>query len=198
MKKIFIIICLLLLTTGCTDYVEINDLAIVTGIAIDYENDMYELYTQAIINDKESTVVTYKTKSNSIEEAFAEISKLSNKKVFIPDLKLLIITDNVIKNNAKYYDYFLRSNESKMDFYVYIAEKDEIEDILKVYKENFGSSMYLDSMIKVNHEVFSSSTLIDFLNLTKTILDEGINPVYPVITLKETDEEKILYLKNKV
>lgn len=197
MKKLLLIICVFLLT-GCTDYVEVNDLAIITGIAINYENDMYDIYAQAIINDKESTVVTYNTKSNSIEEAIAEISKLSNKKVFIPDLKVLIITDEVIKNKSNYYDYFLRSNESKMDFYVYIVNKDEIKDIFSIYKDKFGSSLYADSMMDFNHEVFSSSTPLDFLNLIKTILDEGINPVYPVITIKEVEGEKVLYLKNLV
>lgn len=82
MKKILLIICIFLLT-GCTDYVEVNDLAIVTGIAINYENDIYDVYAQTIINDKESNVITYNTKSNSIEEAIAwrmlKIRKIPNK-----------------------------------------------------------------------------------------------------------------------
>ena len=39
MKKILIIILTLLLCTGCFDYKEINDLAIINAIGVDYEND---------------------------------------------------------------------------------------------------------------------------------------------------------------
>ena len=41
MKKILIIILTLLLCTGCFDYKEINDLAIINAIGVDYENDEY-------------------------------------------------------------------------------------------------------------------------------------------------------------
>ena len=41
MKKIIIMLISIFLLSGCADYVEINDLAIISGIAIDYENDLY-------------------------------------------------------------------------------------------------------------------------------------------------------------
>ena len=78
MKKIIILICIFLLT-GCSDYVEINDLALISGIAIDYEDNLYKLTTQIIENDKESKVVVLNTASSSIDEAMSEISKLSNR-----------------------------------------------------------------------------------------------------------------------
>ena len=40
MKKIIIIICIFILS-GCSDYVEINDLGLITGISIDYKDNLF-------------------------------------------------------------------------------------------------------------------------------------------------------------
>ena len=155
MKKIIIMLISIFLLSGCADYVEINDLAIISGIAIDYENDLYKLTAQLIENDK---VVVLTTASSSIDEAMSEISKLSNKELFISHLKVLILSDRLIKENKDFYDYFLRSSKSKMNFYTYIASKDEISSIFKIYSDKNSSSIYLDKMMDFNQNVFSSST----------------------------------------
>ena len=158
MKKIIILFILILSLTGCKDYVEINDLAILTGIVIDYKDNMYEVTAQLIVNDKDSNIEVFKTKSNSINEAIAELSKLSNKEIFISHLKVLIVTDTVIKENIDFKDYFLRSSKSKMNFYVYVINNEISEKVLNVYKKNDGSSIYLEKMMKFNQNIFSSST----------------------------------------
>lgn len=135
MKKIIILFILILSLTGCKDYVEINDLAILTGIVIDYKDNMYEVTAQLIVNDKDSNIEVFKTKSNSINEAIAELSKLSNKEIFISHLKVLIVTDTVIKENIDFKDYFLRSSKSKMNFYVYVINNEISEKVLNVYKK---------------------------------------------------------------
>ena len=99
MKKIIIPLILILSLSGCKDYIEINDLAILTGIVIDYKDDMYEVTAQLIVNDKDSKIEVFKTSSSSINEAIAELSKLSNKEVFISHLKVLIVTDRIIKKH---------------------------------------------------------------------------------------------------
>ena len=165
MKKIIIMLISIFLLSGCADYVEINDLAIISGIAIDYENDLYKLTAQLIENDKESKVVVLTTASSSIDEAMSEISKLSNKELFISHLKVLILSDRLIKENKDFYDYFLRSSKSKMNFYTYIASKDEISSIFKIYSDKNSSSIYLDKMMDFNQNIFSSSTPLKFIDM---------------------------------
>ena len=50
MKKIILIITLFFLT-GCYDYKEINDLAIISAIGVDYQNDEY-IITLEVLNDQ--------------------------------------------------------------------------------------------------------------------------------------------------
>ena len=198
MKKIILIIICSFMLCGCSDYIEINDLAILTGIAIDYKDELYDVTAQLIINEKDSDVVVYNSKSKSIEEAIAEISKLCNKEIFLPDLKTLIITKNIIDSDINYYDYFLRSSQSKMNFYVYLADSEKISDILSIYDDKYGSSLYADKMMKFNNKIFSSSTPLDFITLVKAIVNDNIDAAYPVITIKENNGEKSLYLEDLV
>lgn len=193
MKKIIILVCIFLLT-GCSDYVEINDLALISGIAIDYEDDLYKLTTQIIENDKESKIIVLNTASSSIDEAMSEISKLSNKELFISHLKVLILSERLIKSNKDYYDYFLRSSNSKMNFYTYVVKDDEINKIFKIYSNENSSSIYLDKMMDFNQNIFSSSTPLRFIDMMHDKYEYGINIVYPTITIKEDT----LYLNNLV
>ena len=50
MKKIIILIVLIFLTSGCYDNIELNNLAIITGLGIDYKDDNFYL-TYEILND---------------------------------------------------------------------------------------------------------------------------------------------------
>lgn len=196
MKKITILLILILSLTGCKDYVEINDLAILTGIVIDYKDNMYEITAQLIVNDKDSNIEVFKTKSNSINEAIAELSKLSNKELFISHLKVLIITDTVIKENINFKDYFLRSSKSKMNFYIYVVNSDISDKVLNVYKENDGSSIYLEKMMKFNQNIFSSSTPLKFSEYAYYTYEKGYNLIYPKIKIIKNNDKEVLYLSN--
>lgn len=196
MKKIIILFILILSLTGCKDYVEINDLAILTGIVIDYKDNMYEVTAQLIVNDKDSNIEVFKTKSNSINEAIAELSKLSNKEIFISHLKVLIVTDTVIKENIDFKDYFLRSSKSKMNFYVYVINNEISEKVLNVYKKNDGSSIYLEKIMKFNQNIFSSSTPLKFSDYAYYTYEKGYNLIYPKIKIVKNNDKEVLYLSN--
>ena len=196
MKKILILLIMIFSLTGCKDYIEINDLAILTGIVIDYTDDMYEVTAQLIVNDKKSNTKVFTTKSSSINEAIAELSKLSNKEVFISHLKVLIVTDNIIKNNIDFKDYLLRSSKSKMNFYVYVINEDIKDKVLNIYKENDGSSIYLEKMMKFNQNIFSSSTPLKFTEYAYYTLEKGYTNIYPKIDIVKNNDKEVLYLSN--
>lgn len=196
MKKIIIVLFILLLT-GCNDYTEINDLAIVTGISIDYKDNLYEVTTQLILNDKNSEIKVFKSEAPSIDEALSEISKLSNKRLFISHLKVLILTNNIIENNIDVYDFFLRNSKSKMNFYTYITDSETSNKILDIYNDE-DSSLYLEKMMEFNEKTFSSTTSLKFIDLVYTKLEKGINPVYPTIKIKKINNQDVIYLDNLI
>ena len=90
MKKIFYLLIILLLT-GCQNYRELNDLAIVTALSIDYntEEEEYTILAQVIntANKKESTssenssFTLYKSTASSLSSAINNNILSSPKKI---------------------------------------------------------------------------------------------------------------------
>lgn len=195
MKKI-ILILLILLCTGCKDYAEINDLAIATGMIIDYKDNKYEVTTELIINNEESEIKVFKTVSTSIEKCISEISKLSNKQVFLSHLKVLLITDNIIENDIDYYDYFLRNSKFKMNYYVYLINNEDKDKVFNVFKEQESSSLYIEKMMKYNSDIFSSSTPLSFIDLVYKRLENNLDILYPSIIIKQNNDKDNIYLEN--
>lgn len=186
MKKIILILCILLLG-GCYDYVEVTDIAILTGMIIDYEDNKYKITSQLIVNEEENNIKVYTTKGESIEKALLEITKMLNKEVYISHLKTIFLTDRVIESKANYYDYLLRNAKSKMNFFVYYING---EDKLFDYNSSKnGSALYIENVTKYNDKMFSSSNSLSFIELVYEKLEYGLNIVYPSI---ETKEEQLL------
>lgn len=198
MKKNIILALLIFMFYGCYDYVEINDLVIISGMLIDYKDNNYYITSQIIENEGETKVNVYTTKGKSVEECLSELSKLSNKDLFISHLKIIILTESTIKNNNDYQDYFLRDSKSKMNFYVYYVDDKYKDEVLNIYKDNNGSALYIKDLMEFNNKIFSSSTPLSFLDLIYKQKEYGIDEIYPNLIIKENNGEKILYLQNIV
>ena len=198
MKKILILLLFVFLMSGCYDYVEIDDLVIISGMLIDYKDNKYEVTSQVIENESETKIKVYTTECLEIDECVFEISKMSNKDIFISHLKVLILTENTINNGKDYYDYFIRNTKSKMNFYIYYVDDKYKDDVLNIYKDDKGSALYIKDLMEFNNKIFSSSTPISFLDLVYKKLEFGIEPIYPNLKIKENNNEKILYLENLV
>ena len=61
MKKKIILIILILLLTGCSDYRELTDMAIVPSFAIDYKDNKYHVIVHVLDAKKEDKKAEYET-----------------------------------------------------------------------------------------------------------------------------------------
>lgn len=174
MKKIIILISIILLCTSCYDYKEINDLAIISAIGIDYENDEY-IITLEVLNDnidKDSTNITSYTKTgkgknltNAIENA---TDKLSKQPIF-NHIKLMILSKNIIENKfSNIIDLFLRNTYFRENFLVTSSLNTSPETLLKTTPKD--SKVASNQIINIlNNASYSSNA-----NIIKTY-DEIIN-----------------------
>ncbi len=176
MKKIILLLSLLLLG-GCYDYAEIDDLGIIVGLIIDYKDNKYEITSQILEQKNETKIKLYKTTCNQIDECLSDISKQSSKEIFISHLKILLLTENTIKKDINYYDYFLRNPKSKMNFYIYYIDDTSILD-----KNN---SINIKDITDFNNKVSSSSYKLSFLDLIRIKKDKYIEPLYPKLSIKK-------------
>ena len=198
MKKI-LIIPLIILLTGCWNYYELNNLAICTGIAIDKNNNKYEV-TYLISNakknetsskDGEAGTTTYSGTGDTIQEA---INDLQIKMPFEPysgHLVVTIISDTVAKEGIEnILDYLARDTESRNFFYILLSKDVQAKNILEIISplQTFPSQT-IASDIETSSEKTSLIYKITYNDFIYTLLEQGVNPVLNSVTIIGNKEE---------
>ncbi len=197
MKKILLILCLLM-CSGCADYVEINNLVIIPGMILDYKDNEFEITTELILNDTSSSKKVITTKCKMINECLSDISNYTNKNILLSQLKVLIITKNIITNNIDFYDYFLRNSKSKMNFNIFIIDEKLTKDLFNIKTNSNSVSLYIEKLNNSNQNIISSSEALSFIDLVYKNLEPNLEPIFPSLTIKENNNEKNIYLEHLV
>jgi len=180
MKKIFLLIFLLFIT-GCMNYNELNDLAIIKSIGIEYNNDYY-IYAEIIEDiDKDNIPKTkvIKASGKNMDELFNNIKLLVNKEIYLDHIDLLILDENLNNNNfQEITKYFILHQELRNDFYTIIGS--DIENILNNAKYDEIEKMIINNkndnqIIKISFEEIISKYLDHkIFNISKIIYDNEI------------------------
>lgn len=194
MKRIFILIILLFTCTGCYDYKEINDLAIISAIGVDYDNDKY-IITLELLNDqidKDSSKITSYIKigsgdtlTSAIESAADKISK----QPLFNHIKLMILSDNIIQNKFEnIIDLFLRNTYFRENFYV-ISSMDAKPDVLlnNTTDENPIASTAITSLLENVSYSSNTNVLKKFDEVVEEVTTFGIDTCFSNITLQNND-----------
>lgn len=196
MKKIIIIILTLLPLTGCYNYRELNDLAIVSGISIAKKNNQYELTAEVIntkkeqdtSNSRETDFVIYKNTSDSLQEGFRRLINEAPKKMYGAQIELLIIDESIAKKDLKnIVDFLSRDPEIRSEFYVTIGKSENILEVTTPL-ENINSKKIVQSL-KSNNTYLGSVNLVTFHNLIDNYLNDKKDLALPVIKLIGSSEE---------
>lgn len=195
MKKIILICLLVLTTTGCWNYRELNDYAIATGMAIDYKDDKYEV-TLLFSNgkkeeDKTSTQITVATDTGkTIYEAIKNISLSVPKEIYLSHLSVVIISDTLAKEGiTPTLDFLLRDPQSHQNFYFIVSKDKDAKDILSVITPlSDYPSQNVTSSIKLTEKLQGRITNAGFNNFVSSLLKKGINPVSNSIILVGDEE----------
>ena len=142
MKKILLILTIIFFVTGCYDNIELDDLAIVSGVGIDYKDNNFHL-TYEILSDvktEENTALlsyTVKGSGKTISEAFINTNYKVSKKAYFAHLKVLVLSEEVINGHFdKITDYILRDTNLRSDFKVLVANNTTPDEILKSNDKN--------------------------------------------------------------
>ena len=194
MKKILIIILTLLLCTGCFDYKEINDLAIINAIGVDYENDEYVI-TLEILNDqidKDSSKITSYTKvghgknlTSAIENAADKLSK----QLIFNHIKLMILSKSIIEEKLEnIIDLFLRNTYFRENFYVISATKNKPETLLNhtTNEAPIASTAITDTLESIRYSS-NTNVLKKFDEMVEEVITYGIDTCFSNITLKDNE-----------
>lgn len=186
MKNKIIILLLLFLVTGCWNYRELNNCAIVTGMAIDYEDNNY-IVTLLFSNSSksQSNINLLSNNGKTIYEAVKKIGLSTPKEIYLSHLSCIIVSDKIAKQGiTPVLDYLLREPESNQNFNLIIAKDYTAKEILStVTPLSDYPSQNINSTIKVSEKEQARIIDSNFNNFVSTLLKPGINSIANSITL---------------
>lgn len=199
MKKLLILLIIPLFLTGCFDYQELNERAIVSGLAIDLKEEDFEV-TLEILNskksdsDKESTEKTYYVKGTG--KTLSEAIQLANLKVskdaYYSHLKVMVISEEIAKEKMEaIIDYLLREPNIRNIFIPVLAEGCKASDILETTSTaNPVSSETIQSLLENNIASNHLALKLDFEEFADALVDKRKDAV--LNTLKKEEENLVL------
>lgn len=193
MKKIIFSLILIFCLTGCWNYKELNDYSIISGIAIDKNNDEYEISILISNSPKnnnergtsESNVVVYSGKGNSIVSASKDIGLISPKEIYFGTFSVVVLSEEVAKDGLKnVLDFFLRYSNTGKNFYIVISKDCKAKDTLKVKTPlaNFPSQNITDNLTSTT-KLQGIIAKTNFNDLLSIILRKGVNPTINTIKI---------------
>lgn len=185
MKKIFILFILLL--SGCSDYKELNNLAIVNTIGIDKKDNNYKLCIEVLNTDKENgkNKIYYST-GKTINEAINKVNNKSTKIIYGGHLDKIIVSKDILNDKKiDLVDSFFRLTEVKDEFDFFVAKDNDACDIVKsLSKLPNNSSSRLQKNSKENRSTSSYTNIDVFIS---NYLKTGIDPVISVLNIKDNE-----------
>lgn len=194
MKKIIVLMSLIFLLTGCYDNIELNDLAIISGIGIDYKDNEYYL-TYEILSDTKtednSEMLSYTVNGSgkSISEAFINTNYKVSRKTYFAHLNILMLSEKIINGHLdKITDYILRDNSIRSDFKVLVANGTTPEKILNSNDKNHP--VVSEEIVKlIDNEKYNNNLVIGetFREITAKLISEENDVILNTISLDNQD-----------
>lgn len=188
MKK-KILILFLFLFTGCSNYTDINNIAVISSIGIAYENEIYKIYVNVLSSNKENQQNIYVETCSNLNECFDKLNNKLMKRLYLTHLDLLILEEDLdIVNLNHIFDFFLSHKSSrntfslvsinKIDEKLFYYNTEDINNMLDLSKNSTGivKSVTLDSVIKdiLNYKL----SYIPFFKYDSTIEILGYKTIY--------------------
>lgn len=203
MKKNLIVLSLIFLSlilSGCWSKRELNDLALVAALGIDFIDGEYAISVQVIdpnqVSLKQSAnaqapVVTYHAQGKTVFEAVRKILALSPRKLYFAHLQLVVVGEELADNGIRdSVDFLARDQEIRNDFTIIVSQQATAKDVLNVLTpiEKIPASRMLNSL-KITQDAWGSTLEVDVEDL---VTDLGVNDQYFVLSAIEVQGDKSL------
>lgn len=185
--KVVLLIISSFMLGGCFDYQELNDTNIINGIGVDYQEDKYIVNLEIIKFDKSEGNGSIKTEvvkgeGENFAQAMNEAIANSNKKVNLKHVNLLMISENLAKEEGinEVVDYMLRDVRMSSTFFTVVTANPE--EVLHKKLENDSISTKIVNDIEDN---IGKNRINNIDILVSAIINEKIDIALPYIELDE-------------
>lgn len=198
MKKILVLLLIPFILSGCYDYNQLDDLAIISGIGIDYKDEEFLVTFEVISTKKEgetsgSNNTYYVTSTGTtLAYAFTNAANKMDKVPYFEHVEIVAFSKDVATNNLEdCVDYLVRSERLRNEFYTVIA-KDSAKKLISASEKNHPIvSDYLIKLLENNEETYNSAYYEPFTKTLNNILTDGKDALMPVFDVDDKNIELV-------
>lgn len=219
--KIKLLVCfsLLFLLSGCYNYRELNDIAIVSAIGIDKKDDLYDMTFQIMntkkggndsnSNEVQPKFITYNASGKTVQGISRKIILESPRRLYLNHIQVLIISEKLAKEGiVDILDWFARDSESRKDFYVLISKDPDkvlntLTSIETLNSKKIADNIKTDSkFLGIAEETTFENVLADYINDKKELVLPSIKlsgdtkKADKSSNIETTDPDAKIYLSN--
>jgi len=193
MKKLIFLLIIPFILSGCYDYNELNDIAIVSGVAIDYIDDKYNVTFEIISTKKtgdtsgSTSSYTVTSSANTISEAFLKAGNSMDKVAYYDHIEIVVISEYVAKEKlSEVSEYLIRSSKLRNEFYMAIAKDTTAKNLLSTTnKEKPIASEFMISLLEHSDDADSAGYYAPFTEILSSILTNGEDALISAFTVKD-------------
>ncbi|PMC40511.1 Ger(x)C family spore germination protein [Bacillus sp. UMB0899] len=186
-KKLLIIICMLLFTSGCWSKKDLNELAIVTAIGIDKSEDGYSVSIQ-VLNPSElagntssgrTEVVRFIKSGETVMEALRKLTTDTPRRIYLAHLREVVFGEELARDGiGKALDFLSRDHEMRTDFYITVAKGSTAADILNIQTaiEKVPANKLFNAL-ENSENVWAAAKTVKLDELINSVVSKGKEPV---------------------
>ncbi|MGI8317023.1 Ger(x)C family spore germination protein [Halobacillus mangrovi] len=182
------------LLSGCWDTKELNEVAFVTGIAIEQGEDAKFKVTVGVANASQlnsqksegnTPSVTFSLEGNSISELLDKMNVGLTRELRYSHTRTLVISEEIAREGTSdFLDYLERSGQFRNDFNILIAQNISAADILKT---NFPiqkiPSLKIHNQTSALFEEWGGDPNIRLSDFISALTSKGRHPVVEAVTI---------------
>lgn len=192
--KVFLLIALWLLNmflmSGCWNYREVDELGIVSGVAIDKGKEKKYQITVEVIELKtggKETEISSKLigmEGETIFDAVRDMITITGERLYWSHAKVLVICEGIAREGViPIADWIIRDAETRADIKVLISKNQTAREILKKRSLTEGvASFELEKMIK-NQKSVGKAPVSDVWDFINDVSAKGRSAILPTVNL---------------
>lgn len=183
-------------SSGCWNYKELNDLSIVSGVAIDKSSDGMQYVMTVEIIDLRGGGRETKVQSKRVEaegktlfDAARNVIKVSSKKLYWTHAEVFIISQDVAKEGVlPIVDYITRGSDRRLTIHILISREKTAKELLSQQSVTTDIRAFeMEKMIETDKRSLSKVPHVDVRNFINALTGEGISATLPTVSIISND-----------
>lgn len=187
--------------TGCWDRIELNDISIVSGLAVDKGKDMKYRLTVELVNASQfspnkgggdaSSAITYSLEGDSVSELLHKMNVGISRRLIFSHTRVVYISEEVAKAGVlEFLDFLDRSGQFRNDFNILVTRDEMAEEFTKItFPVQRVPALKVQRQTQSLMEEWGGDPNVRLTDFISAITSKGRNPVAAAVKLSGSPEK---------